>query len=223
MQGPGAKFSQRAPRAAGKSLRALGPGAQRRPWPCAQRTAGHNRRARRQKGCRVGPAGVGLKLRVYYGSFHAVADVSTVRSAPQCDRVHRPVRVRQVDGAALAQPHARGHPRRPRRGRGAARRRGHLRRRGRPGRRPHDHRHGVPAAEPVPHHVDSRQRGGRPEAAGRAQQEGARRGRRALAAGAPTCGTRSRTGSTSPAAGCPAVSSSGCASPGRSRSSPTCC
>ena len=60
MQGPGAKFSQRAPRAAGKSLRARGPGAQRRPWPCAQRTAGHNRRARRQKGCRVGPAGPGV-------------------------------------------------------------------------------------------------------------------------------------------------------------------
>ena len=37
---------------------------------------------------------------------------------------------------------------------------------------------------------------------------------------APTCGTRSRTASTSPGSGCPAVSSSGCASPGRSRSSP---
>ena len=76
---------------------------------------------------------------------------------------------------------------------------------------------------PVPHHVDSRQRGGRPEAAGRAQQEDARRDRRALAARAPTCGTRSRTGSTSPAAACPAVSSSGCASPAPSRCSPTCC
>ena len=53
----------------------------------------------------------------------------------------------------------------------------------RPGRRAQDHRHGVPAAEPVPHHVDSRQRGGRSEAAGRAQQEDARRGRRALAQG----------------------------------------
>jgi hypothetical protein len=39
-----------------KSLRALGPEAQRRPWPCAQRTAGHNRRARRQTN-HVGPAG----------------------------------------------------------------------------------------------------------------------------------------------------------------------
>ena len=44
-----------------------------------------------------------------------------------------------------------------------------------------------------------------------------------LAARARTCGTRSRTGSTSPAAGCPAVSSSGCASPARSPCSPTCC
>ena len=40
---------------------------------------------------------------------------------------------------------------------------------------------------------------------------------------APTSGTRSRTGSTSPAPGCPAASSSGCASPGRSRSSRRCC
>ena len=55
------------------------------------------------------------------------------------------------------------------------------------------------------------------------EQEDARRGRRALAARAPTCGTRSRTGSTSPAAVCPAVSSSGCASPAPSRCSPTCC
>lgn len=36
---------------------------------------------------------------------------------------------------------------------------------------------------------------------------------------APTCGTRSRTGWTSPARVCPAASSSACASPGRSRSS----
>ena len=42
----------------------------------------------------------------------------------------------------------------------------------RPGRGAQHHRHGVPASEPVPHHVDSRQRGGRAQAAGRAQQEG---------------------------------------------------
>ena len=44
-------------------------------------------------------------------------------------RVHRAVRLRQVDRAAHAQPHARGDRRRQRRGRGPARRRGHLRRR----------------------------------------------------------------------------------------------
>jgi phosphate transport system ATP-binding protein len=36
----------------------------------------------------------------------------------------------------------------------------------------------------------------------------------------PACGTRSRTGSKSPAARCPAASSSGCASPGRWRCEP---
>ncbi len=40
---------------------------------------------------------------------------------------------------------------------------------------------------------------------------------------ARTCGTRSRTGWTSPAAACPVVSSSGCASPAPSPCSPTCC
>ena len=41
----------------------------------------------------------------------------------------------------------------------------------RPGRRPAHHRHGVPAAEPVPDDVDLRQRRGRPEAARRAQEQ----------------------------------------------------
>ena len=44
VQGPGAKFSQRAKRAPGEKFASLVPGAQRRPWPCAQRTAGHNRK-----------------------------------------------------------------------------------------------------------------------------------------------------------------------------------
>ena len=41
--------------------------------------------------------------------------------------------------------------------------------------------------------------------------------------GRRTCGTRSRTGWTGPARACPAVSSSGCASPARSRSSRRSC
>ena len=53
------------------------------------------------------------------------------------------------------------HPRRPGRGQGPARRRGHLRLRRRPGRRAPDDRHGLPAAQPVPHDVDLRQRGRR--------------------------------------------------------------
>ena len=53
--------------------------------------------------------------------------------------------------------------------------------------------------------------------------QGARRNRRNVRSRAPTCGTRSRTGWTSRAAGCPVVSSSGCASRGPSRCNPTCC
>jgi ABC-type phosphate transport system ATPase subunit len=41
--------------------------------------------------------------------------------------------------------------------------------------------------------------------------------------GAPTCGTRSRTGWPGPVAGCPAVSSSDSASRGPSPCNPTCC
>ena len=47
--------------------------------------------------------------------------------------------------------------------------------------------------------------------------------RREVAARARTCGTRSRTGSTSPAWASPAASSSGSASPARSPSSRRCC
>ena len=76
-------------------------------------------------------------------------------------RVHRPVRMRQVDSPAHAQPDARGDPRALASRAGPARRRGHLRRRRRPGQRPPDHRHGVPATQPVPDHVDRRERAGR--------------------------------------------------------------
>ena len=135
------------------------------------------------------------------------------------DRVHRPVGLRQDHASAQLQPHERPDQRRDastgtisyhghdlnasgrRRGRGAA-----------------PHRHGVPAAQPVPE-VDLRQRRlrpaparheGRPERPGRA---GADRTRR--------CGTRSRTGSRPARCRCRAASSSGCASPGRWPSSPT--
>src|SRR4029077_12648992 len=43
----------------GKVCEPLGPERSVGRGLCAQRTAGHNRRARRQKGCRVGPTGPG--------------------------------------------------------------------------------------------------------------------------------------------------------------------
>ena len=143
--------------------------------------------------------------------------------AAKCHRLHRPVGLRQIDGAAHSQPHARSAARCPDRRLGTARRRGHLRRGHRSGERAQDHRHGVSAAEPIPHHVDSRQRGGRAEATGQTEQKGPRRGRRKGRSTAPTCGTRSRTGWTSRVAVCPAVSSSDCASPAPSPCSPMSC
>ena len=47
-------------------------------------------------------------LNIYYGSFHAVADVGAVGPAAQRDGVHRTVGLRQVDRAAHAEPDARG-------------------------------------------------------------------------------------------------------------------
>ena len=72
----------------------------------------------------------------------------------------------------------------------------------RPGRRAPPGRHGLPAAQPVPDDVDLRQRAGRLAAERQEAQEGrGRRDRREVAAAARTSGTRSRTGSTSPAPG----------------------
>ena len=51
----------------------------------------------------------------------------------------------------------------------------------------------------------------------------ARRTGRARRCARPRCGRRSRTGCATARSACPAASSSGCASPGRSRSSRTCC
>ncbi|CAA9294798.1 MAG: Phosphate transport ATP-binding protein PstB, partial [uncultured Friedmanniella sp.] len=97
--------------------------------------------------------------------------------------VHRPVRLWQVDGAAHHQPHARGDPRRPRRGHHRPRRRRHLRAGHRPGRRAPSRRHGLPAAQPVPDDVHLRQRRRRAQAERPAQEERDRRGRRDLAEG----------------------------------------
>ena len=66
-------------------------------------------------------------LNIYYGKFLAVSEVNFTIEPALGDRVHRPVRLRQVDRAAHAEPHARGDRRRARRRRRAARRRQHLR------------------------------------------------------------------------------------------------
>ena len=88
------------------------------------------------------------------------------------------------------------------------------RRRGAPG-----DRHGLPEAEPVPDDVGLRQRrrGPAPDLPPGGDLARARSSRRCAAQG---CGTRSPTACPSPARASPAVSSSGCASPARSRSTP---
>ena len=162
-------------------------------------------------------------LNIYYGNFHAVKGREPGGSTTQHHGLHRTVGLRQIDGPTHPQPHARGHARRLRGRQRAARRGGHLRSRRRPGERARHHRYGVPAAQPVPDDVDPRQRRRRAATAGHAQQRpNSTRSPNAACAG-PTCGTRSRTASTNPAADCPVVSSSGCASRGPSRSHPRCC
>ena len=93
------------------------------------------------------------------------------RRAPYGDRVHRPVRLRQVDRAADPEPDARGDPRRPRQGQRRAGRHRPVRGRCRSGRRPPRGGHGVPATEPVPVDVDLRQRRLRPAAERGQEQE----------------------------------------------------
>ena len=141
-------------------------------------------------------------LNVYYSKFLAVEGVSLDDRAPQRHRVHRPVRLRQVDLPPHPQPHARGHPRRARRGRGAHRRQQPLRPRRRPGARAPPGGHGLPAPEPVPDDVDQGERARGREAQQQAHLEvRRRRPRREVAAAARTSGTRSRTASTSPGSG----------------------
>ncbi|CAE7900157.1 unnamed protein product, partial [Symbiodinium sp. KB8] len=95
----------------------------------------------------------------------------------------RAVGLRQVDVPPVAQPHARGHRRRLRPGARHVERRRPLRARCRPRRGAPQGRHGVPAAEPVPDHVDLRQRHRRHEAELEAAPQGRdRRGRRTVAA-----------------------------------------
>ena len=84
------------------------------------------------------------------------------------------------------------------------------------------HRHGVPAAQPVPEeHL--RQRRLRPADQRRAQEGRARRHRRAVAAGRGAVGRGEGPAQDVGPRACRAASSSGCASPGPSRWSPRWC
>ncbi len=140
------------------------------------------------------------------------------RAAEPGDGAHRALGLRQVHVPPIAEPHERHRARRPRRGLGVHRRRGHLRgdrgrRRSAPARR-----HGVSEVEPVSQ-VDLRQRRLRaadqpPDAVakkscGAASRRASRRRR---------SGTRCAIGSTRRRCPCPAASSSASASRARSRS-----
>ena len=67
------------------------------------------------------------KVNAYYGGFRAIADISLIVEPRSITAFIGPSGLRQVDRAADHQPDARGHPRHPGRGAGPARRRGRLR------------------------------------------------------------------------------------------------
>ena len=137
----------------------------------------------------------------YYGSFKAIENIIHDGRAEDGHRAHRAVRLRQVHLPAVHQPDARGAAGRPDRGQADHRRPEHLRPgRGRHRGPPHD-RHGLPAAQPVPHHVDLRERGRRAASSTASARSRCWRRRPRRRCARRTCGTRSRTGSASPAPG----------------------
>ena len=159
-------------------------------------------------------------LNVYYGAFRAVRDISLTVQAARHHRHHRPVGLRQEHVPAHPQPDARADAARPRRGLGPARRRGHLRPVGRSGRAPARRRHGLPATQPVPDDVDLRQRRRRPAPDRPPARRGPRRGRRAVAAPGGAVGRGQGQAQVRAGRRCRAASSSACASPARSPSTP---
>ena len=163
-------------------------------------------------------------LNIYYGDFLAVEDVNMViepRSVTaligpsgcgkstflrSLNRMHEVIDGARVEGTVLLDGVDLYGPRR------------------RPGRRAPQGRHGVPAAQPVPDDVDLRQRAGRQAAEQQALEEGrGRRPRREVAARRQPLGRGQGPPRPARAPACPAVSSSACASPGPSPSSPRCC
>ena len=163
-------------------------------------------------------------LNIYYGKFKAVEDVNltieprsvTAFIGPSgcgkstvlrtLNRLHEVIAGARVEGKVLLDDediYGRGR---------------------RPGRRAPHHRHGVPAAQPVPDHVDLRERRRRAEAEGRSRSQADldERGRDVAARRQPV-GRGQGPAAQARAPGCPAVSSSGCASPAPSPSSRRCC
>ena len=163
-------------------------------------------------------------MNFYYGARRVLENIGLERAAEPGDGAHRAVGLRQVHVPAVAQPHERHRARRARRGLGAASTaptstpptRG--RRRSAPARR-----HGLPEVEPVSE-VDLRQR--RLRAAHQppdAIQGRIARPRRSEPEGRGALGRGARSAPHVGACRCPAASSSGSASPARSRSSPRWC
>ena len=159
-------------------------------------------------------------MAVYYGSNRALVGTTLKIYRNLVTAVIGPSGLREVDLPPQPQPDERLDPGVPARGSGPLPRPRRLRQRRQPGRGAPPDRDGVPEAQPVPE-VDLRQRrlgGAEPR-----HEAAARRARRARPAPGARCGRRSRTGCATARSGCPAASSSGCASRGRSRSSRTCC
>ena len=156
--------------------------------------------------------------RFYYGDPGAEGH-QPAALRPQGHRLHRPVRLRQVDAAARAQPHVRPLPRPARRGRGAARRREHP---------VAEVRTSTCCARASAWCSRSRRRSRcrstttSPSASGLYERLAeVRDGRTRRGGPAPrrAVGRGQGQARTPAASACPAASSSGCASPARSRSS----
>ena len=202
-----AEIEAQVPRRARGRHRARRPRSPPRPAPP---TAARSRRSR------------SADLDLFYGGFHAVKDVNMTIERNKVTALIGSSGCGKSTVPALAQPHARGHPRRPRRGHGPARGRGHLRADVDPVlvRR----KVGMVFQAPNPFPTMSIYEN---VAAGlklnrtRIPRPTSTRSSRARCA-APTCGTRSRTASASRARACRAASSSGSASRARSRWSPRC-
>ena len=132
--------------------------------PARRRRSARSRSRPASRGRRAGFSVTLEGLRAFYGDAEQVKGIDLEFQRQRGDRDHRALGLRQVDDGPLHQPHARGDPRRSRRGPGAARGPRRLRPLGRRRRGPPGDRHGLPEAQPLPDDVDLRQRRRRPAA-----------------------------------------------------------